>query len=125
MLLAQLQSVLATLVAVSLVYWMASQHRRNMRTWEALAERFGPLNADDKAATELQTQTAEIQVYSTERLRTMHLQAGIMLEMADYAERNGSSVDPLVLAALRRDAIGIRLETTKELIEVALLRPSS
>ena len=45
--------------------------------------------------------------------RTMFREAGVMLEMADYAERNGGAeVAPLV-ARLRSHAMAIRVETLK------------
>jgi hypothetical protein len=48
--------------------------------------------------------------------RMMFREAGMMLEMADYAERNsGAEVAPLV-ARLRTHAITIRMGTAKSLV---------
>ena len=48
--------------------------------------------------------------------RTMFHEAGVMLEMADYAERNGGAeVAPLV-ASLRSRALGIRLAMAKSVV---------
>jgi hypothetical protein len=50
---------------------------------------------------------------TTSGRRTMFHEAGVMLEMADYAERHGGSeVAPLV-ARLRSHAMAIRVKTLK------------
>ena len=38
------------------------------------------------------------------------------MEMADYAERNCSAIDPKLLATLRNDAIEIRIHSLKALV---------
>ncbi len=119
MLFAQLQSVFATLAAVSLVYWLASHHRRNARSWESLVARL-ELDRSHVSAASIRAgaEDAPLLVKDREGLRTMYQQAGVMVEIADYAERNGSKMDPTAIAELRRDAIAVRVETWKALAKV-------
>jgi len=116
MLLAQMQSVFATFAAVSLVYWLASHHRRNARTWESLVARLEPARNNVCAASIHEgAEDAPLLVQKRDGLRKMHRQAGVMVEMADYAERNGSAMSQVMIDALREDAIHVRLETAKAL----------
>jgi hypothetical protein len=47
----------------------------------------------------------------------MHKNAGIMLELADYAALHCDSIDPVLLQTLRTDAIQIRLCTLMTLAQ--------
>ncbi|MDR3734050.1 MAG: hypothetical protein P4L10_00770, partial [Acidobacteriaceae bacterium] len=52
-------------------------------------------------------------------LWTMFENARVMLEMADYAARNGDKVDPELLASLRSDAMQIRVCVLSALVKYA------
>ena len=54
----------------------------------------------------------------------MYHNAGVMLEMADYAARNSESVDPALIAALRSDATQIRIGVLKALAQFAFNKAS-
>ena len=53
-------------------------------------------------------------------IRAIYQNAGVMLEMADYASRNSDSVDSELLLALRSDAMQIRLGVLTVLAQYAL-----
>jgi hypothetical protein len=51
--------------------------------------------------------------------RTRYRRAGVILELADYAEGNGDGNEAAIIAALRRDATAIRIQGLKHLARVA------
>jgi hypothetical protein len=56
-------------------------------------------------------------IHESRGLWAMHRDAGVMLEMADYAERSAEpSFDPRALAELRRDALRIRIHVVRILV---------
>jgi hypothetical protein len=57
-------------------------------------------------------------------LWAMYQNAGVMLEMADFAARNSSSVDLELLATLRSDAMQIRVCVLMSLAQYACSRAS-
>jgi hypothetical protein len=46
----------------------------------------------------------------------VYKRSGVVLEMADYAERNCNSIDPVLLDTLRNDAMRSRLFALKALV---------
>jgi hypothetical protein len=85
--------------------------RRNRQTWGSL--------------------TAQLQRYSAESKNpwTRLQNARVVMEMADYAERNGDSnleiIAPMQLAALRRSAIEMRLASLKALLGFVQPQPAN
>jgi hypothetical protein len=107
-------------VAVASLYigsWRASARRRKAQSWESLLSRLRPdLNtralSDYSLWKEGLSATPEDvwqRIEGARGLCAMYQNAGVMLEMADYAARNGSAVDRELLRALARDAMHIRL----------------
>src|SRR6266536_1331174 len=88
------------LVAIYLGHRTTLLHHRNMQSWESLVARLHP----------------KWSVGGERRLWGMFREAGVMLEMADYAERNGTSVDLAIVNTLRRDALRIRIDVLKALV---------
>ena len=116
-----LQIALFISIAIFFGQWRAELHRRNTRSWDAmvasLRTNFSPVAASEDLAAEMDRHyTSEMiakRAASVDGRRTMCREAGVMLEMADYAERNGGAeVAPLV-ARLRSHALAIRLATLK------------
>ena len=115
LLLIQIAAVAA--VALYLVRWFRANRRRNAQTWDSLLARLRP----DWSAREVSdhflwreeiTATAEDAWQRMEGPRglwVMHQNAGVMLEMADFAAKNSKDVDLEMLAILRSDAMHIRL----------------
>ena len=136
MILAFFQIGLVLLIAIFLVAWRRSQRRRNAQSWEqilvrlrhdwsahALSEHFLWRNelALDPEATWNQMQ-------GPRGLVVMYNNARVMLELADYAVKNSDEhnpVDPMVIAALRSDAMQIRLLVIAALVQYALLHATA
>jgi hypothetical protein len=86
---------------------MVARLRLSFSTGESSA---GPAEEMDRYFT---SEVIAKRAQTTHGRRTMFREAGVMLEMADYAERNGGAeVAPLV-ARLRSHAMAIRVETLK------------
>lgn len=134
MLLLQIVSVLA--IAAGLVAWQVSARKRNGRSWiqiisrlrvdwsaHALSQSFPwrpemPLTPDE----------TWLQLQGVRGLCVMYVNAGVMLEIADYAAHNstaGYEVDPMAIAALRSDALQIRIFAIVALMQYGLLRASA
>lgn len=115
----------AVAVAMFLLRARAEARRRSAQTWEQLVARFQPgwnpvrlgrcLDAQDTTPEE-----------RWERLRgarglyVMYQNAKVMLDMADYAARNGSAIDRGMLAELRSDALQIRVSVIIALTQYAM-----
>jgi len=114
---ALIQIAIIALVALYLVLWRNRARRRNAQSWNALLARLRP----DWSARELSEnflwkegidatpEDAWRRMEGPKGLWVMFQNAGVMLEMADFASKNGSSIDPVSIATLRSDAMQIRL----------------
>jgi len=113
-------------VAIYLARWRVGLRRRNAQTWDALVARLQPdwsgreLSADFLSREELDATPEEIweRMHGIRGVRAMYLNAGVMLEMVDYAARNidmSNYDDQVMLETLRCDAMQIRSEALKVL----------
>src|SRR6266702_7945994 len=121
MLLPLLQIVIVSALLVYFVKWRRNMRRRNVQSWDGLLRQL----RSDWSARELSEQflwkegltatTDDIwqRLDGPRGLWAIYQNARVLLEMADYANRNaipGSDpIDPMVLEALRSDAMQIRL----------------
>lgn len=114
-------------IAMVLFYWRAGMRRRNARSWESLIERLQP-DLDRRALRAYRLWQNGQNVSPEEKwnsiggaqgLWAIYQNARVMMEMADYAARNGGPVDPELLAALRRDALQIRFCVFSSLVQYA------
>ena len=127
-----LQIVAFTVVAISLVYMRICLRRRATETWESLVGRLqkgwsGRSLADGFPGKEgLSAPPEELweRMHGARGLWAMYRNAGIMLEMSDYAARNGPSISPVLVAALRSDAIQIRIGALTALARFAFNKAS-
>lgn len=104
-------------VAAYLMRWRAGVKRRNSQSWDSLIARL----RQDWSARELSQQflwkegltatpeNAWQRMEGPQGLWAMYQNAGVMQEMADFAQRNCSDVDRLLIETLHSDAIQIRL----------------
>src|ERR1700722_15979009 len=105
-------------VAFYLVGWRLRVRRRNAQSWDALLAQLRP----DWSARELSdnflwkeginatTEDAWRRMEGPKGLWVMFQNAGVMLQLADFAAKHGTgSMDPLTVATLRSDAMQIRL----------------
>ena len=123
MLLALLQIAAITLAAICLSAFTASVRRKNAQSWNSIvsrlrmdpgASRLGDQsvwNSDLKFTPQEKWQL----VHGAQGLWTMYENARVMLEMADYAARNSDTVDKVMLAELRSDAMQIRVSVLSAL----------
>jgi len=114
-------------IALYLVRWRAAARRRNAQSWESLLARLSP----EWSARELSDQflwkeglnaTPEDvwqRMEGPKGLWAMYQNARVMLEMADYAVRNGDNVDPLLIETLHSDAMQIRVCVLSALVQYA------
>jgi hypothetical protein len=78
--------------------------RRVCRSWQAISIRLSP------ACYEITTSSASLRPIEP---RVSYRDAGVMMECADYAERNAPNLDHVVIAGLRNDALQIRIRTLR------------
>jgi len=84
--------------------------RRNQRSWLAIVRRFSP--AWNAAGSTLVSP-------GSNQLRALYRDAGEVMELVDYAERNGRNLDNRSIQELRSDALRIRFSALKAFV----LRP--
>jgi hypothetical protein len=132
MLLPLLQIAIVCALVVYFGKWRGNMRRRNIQSWDSLLCQL----RSDWSARELSEQflwkegltatTDDIwqRLDGPRGLWAMYQNARVLLEMADYANRNtlpGSpEIDPMILASLRSDAMQIRLLVLMALAQYAL-----
>jgi hypothetical protein len=119
-------------VALYLGHWRAGIRRRNAQTWKSLLARLRP----DWSARELSShflwqegldatpEDAWQRMEGPKGLWVIYQNARVMLEMANYADRNGEGVDRLLLETLRSDAMQIRLCVLMALVQYGFSQAS-
>ena len=132
MILLFLQSSAIAAVAYYLSRWRSAVSRRNAQTWDSLLARLRP----DWSARELSDhflwkeglsatpEDAWRRMEGPKGLWVMYQNARVMLEMADYADRNCEGVDRLLLETLRSDAMQIRVCVLMALAQYAFSQAS-
>lgn len=124
------------LIASFLVAWRRSQRRRNAQSWEQILVR---LRHDWSAHTlsehflwrnELVLGPEETwkQMHGPRGLVVMYQNARVMLELADFAVKNSDEqnpIDPMVIAALRSDAMQIRLLVIAALVQYGFMHATA
>lgn len=117
-----LQIATFVLIAFCLGHWCVVQHDRSARTWDEIVARLQPDLRKAAPGTSFAVaidrlfsgDAIEAQAKSARGRRTMFHNAGVMLEMAEYAERNGGTETAPLIASLRSHAWAIRLATAKD-----------
>src|SRR5438270_2441076 len=114
------------------VRWRAGIRKRNAQSWDSLLARLRP----EWSARELSDQflwkdelnatpdDAWQRMEGPKGLWVMFQNASVMMEMADYAARNSSDVDRVLLETLRSDAMQIRLCALMGLAQYAFSQAS-
>lgn len=132
MILLLLQLAVVALVAAYFIRWRRKNRRRTLQTWDSLLAQLRP----DWSAREMSSNflwkegidatpdDAWQRMEGPHGLLVMYQNARVLLEMADYASRNSSGVDPLVVATLRSDAMQIRLCVLMALCQYAFSQAS-
>jgi hypothetical protein len=132
MIFTMLQIALLASVALYFGYLRAALHRRNRQSWDSLIARLRP----DWSARELSDHflwkeglnatPEEIwnRLPGVRGLWAMYQNAGIMLEMADFAARHCANIDQSLIETLRSDASQIRICAVTTLIQYGLNQTS-
>lgn len=131
MLLSSIQIVAIVFVAVYLGRWRMNVHRRNGESWDSLIARLRQgcngrelsehfLRKEGLSTSPEQTWD---RINGPRGLWAMYKNAQVMLEMANFAAQHGD-VNPIMLEALRGDAIQIRACVLKTLSQYAWNRAS-
>ena len=130
------QIISIILIAAILLAWQMSVTRRNRRSWEQILSRLR-VDWSGHALSEsfpwrpempLSPDETWLQIQGAHGLCVMYRNAGVMLEIADYAVRNSTAeheVDPMVIAALRSDALQIRIFVLLALVQYGFLRATA
>jgi hypothetical protein len=125
---ALLQIAALAAVGAYLYRWGAGLRRRNARSWDSLVARLRP-DWNARALTDCSFSGERLnftlhekwkRLQGAQGLRSIYWNAGVMLEMADYAARNSESFDRELLADLRAEAMQIRLLVLKVFAEFAV-----
>ena len=113
--------------ALYLAHLRAAARRRNAQSWESLVAQlrldWTPRELNDcTQGSERISATPEVAwqgIKGPKGLCVMYQNARVMMEMADYAALSSDSVDSELLAALRSDAMQVRLSVLKALAKYA------
>jgi hypothetical protein len=113
-------------VAVYLGSAKIGLHLRNRRSWDAIVRRLlvrvelDPKSADIAAKLDerFTNKAIEQRAGSVQGRRLLFRAAGAMMEMADYAERNGGAAITPAAANLRGHAMSIRIATAKDFVRI-------
>ena len=132
MLLILVQFAVVAAVLGFFLRWRAGIRRRNTQTWDSLLARLRP----EWSARELSDQflwkeglnatpdDAWQRMEGPKGLWVMFQNARVMMEMADFAARNCSDVDRVLLETLRSDAMQIRVCVLMGLAQYAFSQAS-
>ncbi|HEX4285517.1 MAG TPA: hypothetical protein VHZ28_10525 [Terracidiphilus sp.] len=120
-----LQLAILVLVAAYLLHRRAELRRRSRATWAALVEKLGSYgevqgkgeNATVDLDEHFSNEAILIRAGLAEGRQQMFHEAGVMAQMADYAERSGDVQAAPVADRLRDHAIRIRIETAKDAVQ--------
>ena len=130
MILIALQVVLVAGLGVYFFHWRNAVRKRNAQTWDSLLARLRP----DWSARELSDQflwkeglnatpeDAWQRMEGPKGLWVMYQNARTMMEMADFAAKNSTTVDRLLLETLRSDAMQIRVCVLMALAQYAFTK---
>ena len=92
-----------------MVYTFAEMHRRNHRSWPAIVGRLSNPGALNEGS-------------APRRRWNIFSDAGVLMEMADYAERNAHHSDVASLAVIRINAAQLRLDVLRSLMTCSRMR---
>ena len=132
MVLALLQIAALASVAIILGRWRASVRRRNAATWDSLVARlrvdWSARDLSDsflwKEGMDASPQETWTRIQGAHGLWAMFQNAGVMLEMVDFASRSGACSDLELMATLRSDAVQIRFSVLMALAQYAFSHAS-
>jgi len=117
-----LQVAFFILITGVLVGTSVEKHRRNRRSWPAIVDRMSPeakLQWNTSASVPRPEVMGEVWIGNP---RAAFRDSGVMMEMADYAERNAPLSDSTRMQTVRTAAVKLRTVATRRLIEQVFTR---
>lgn len=110
------QFVLLAAVAAFFGYWLLSARRRSRRSWESIIARLSPdLSIRSlsehfpwKEGLSATPNEAWDKMHGVNGLFAIYRNAGVMLEIANFAFRNGDNIDQELVQMIHSDAAQIR-----------------
>src|SRR5208337_5199855 len=132
MLMTVLQIAIVPAVAIYLGRMRVNMRRRNTQSWESIVARLrkdwsGRSLSDHylwKEGLSISPEEAWERIKGASGLWAMYHNAGVMVEMADYAARNSATIDQEIVVNLRNDAVQIRARVLKVLAQYAMEKAS-
>jgi hypothetical protein len=132
MILPVLQLVALFAVGMYFVRWGKASRRRNAQSWDALLARLCPewsaRNLSDhflwQEGVDVSSEETWSRLEGPKGLWVIFQNARVMMEMADFADRNSTGVDRMALETLRSDAMQIRLCVMMALAQYAFTQAS-
>lgn len=127
MFLHSVQIVVVLAVFAYLAHCRIKLGRRNRQSWESIIARLRPAWGGHESSSHYLWQeglTVDpdelwLNIHGVRGLWTIFKNAGIMLEMIEFADRNCDSIDPILLRRLRSDALQVRKSALMTLIQSA------
>ncbi len=110
-----LQIVLLVLIATVVVWSLVEMHRRQRRSWQEIVVRMSPecRQAWGERSPDRSKGVTAAWIRSP---RLAFRDAGVLMEMADYTERNAVTFDPLFLHRFRNTAVRLRLTAARAMV---------
>lgn len=133
MLLPILSIAVTAVPAAYAVYWRRSQAKRRNADWESIVSRlhsnsefgFSELSERYLYSPAIQATSEDIwpRISGTNGLWAMFVNAGVLMELADYATAHGGEAVPeLLIEELRSDALHLRIAVLTALLRYGLSR---
>ena len=116
-----LQIVLFALVAAAMTGPFVQMHRRQHRSWQAIVVRMSPECSLLWSATD-PDQLTLVQASWARSPRKAFRDAGVLMEIVEFAERNAKTSDRAQLQTLRLAALQLRLSAGTAIVRRALFR---
>ena len=116
-----LQVILLLLITALLVLWFAQMQRRALRSWDGIVARLSPESRTQWNSSR-GARAETVGAFWMRNPRAAFRDSGVLLEMADYAERNAVSCDLARLEAVRIAAFELRTAATRMMMRKALSR---
>jgi len=114
-----IQVAIFLLITAVMVNWFVQMHQRNSRSWEAILARMSPAC---RLAYTSSAPSEALRRHWAQTPRAAFRDAGALMEMAEYAERNLLGEDPAKLQDIRHAALQLRLASTGAMIRRFSLR---
>lgn len=109
-----LQTIIVAISALYFFYLLVSIHQRRKFIWGLLTANLQPKSSGPQLERQLRLNKKQAAAWDkwknmqSASLWSMYVNAGVMLELANFVDQHCTGVDPGVLAALRNDAMQIR-----------------